>query len=211
MNSEEEYIDEKESSLIKGLIVLPFIPVLGVWMMIDPSSPFDHSNRAIMSIIIDLWSLGFGVFLTVGGGLLILDYILKFKLLRKIVWNKDENQLVLYDNRTQILNYATKSFGEDVIAFYPEKKLVLRLPNYKKKKNKRNKYRKAISTDEYDCDSIYWYADQEGLAIIYKGAHRTDISTKKFGNDLEVQFENGDPMILLKNYSNLLDNELRKI
>ena len=200
--------DELGKKWISVISICAFM-ALGVWMLLDPSSPKHASiEKGTVYILKEIWSWPAGLII-VGVCLpLLIRPIKKIQMLSGKVWIKADKGYYLFDKKERISGLNGMQNGQDLIVFLPNENTALNLKGYYISTPIMG-YQKATPSSVINCQDAYWNADSTGYLVFYQGKHLADTSFEKQGNDLLVSSSELNKQFKLVNYQNLRDNVIR--
>lgn len=192
-----------------SIISLTAFSLLGLWMLLDPSSP-EHSSveKGSVYVMKEIWSWQAGALICVVTLPLILKAYFKVRKFKGFIWTKVDNGFYFFDNKKRIAGLASIWDGEDLMIFYPEKNLTLNLHNYTN--SELYAYQKAIPNASYNCQDAYWNASSKGYYLFYEGKLLTNLTGEYQDSDFIVSAEGIKNKFKFANYNENLDGKTRK-
>lgn len=182
--------------------------LLGLWMVLSPAKP-KHAGyeKVTVALLKDLWGLPFGLIILAISIPVIVYCIYRVMQLKNYVWYRVSNGHYLFDKGLRLKSLTSMRDKDDLYIFHPEKDEVLLCKNYYK--CKLLKYFPALLTKQLSNDKVYWNANQDGYAVVFKGKFLANSKSEYRGDDLIVSAENLPSKFLLKNYKNSKDDTIR--
>ncbi|GEM_PF-5456575 len=182
---------------------------LGVWMLIDPTSPEHQSvEKSTVYLLKEIWSYPTGIIIVAIAAPFMILRFRDVSMLSGPVWIRLENGYYFFDKKVRKSGLAGMYDGEDLVVFYPEGNRVICLKDYETAGI--GVYRKASATDIANLSDAYWNADSSGFSVVHEGKFVANPEWEKRGDDLVVTSPETKKQFFLKDYANLKDNKLRK-
>lgn len=193
-----------------SIISISAFMALGVWMLLDPSSP-EHASieKGTVYMLKEIWSLPAGIII-VGVSLpLLIRPLKRLRMLGGKVWIKVDGGYYLFDKKARVSGLGSMQNGQDLVVFLPGENTTLNLKGYYGSVPF-STYQKANQSTEFNCKEAYWNADDVGYLLFYQGKHLADTSFEKQGDGLLVSSAGLNKQFKLVNYQNLRDKIMRK-
>lgn len=182
---------------------------LGVWMLLDPSTPERRSiERGLESIFKELWGTTFG-FVLLAIAIPLIGYCLyKAFALSKRVWIKSESGYYYYRNKKRVKGLPSIWDGKDLVLFDVSENEAVRLSKFNAANP--NEFLIPPQAKFLDCEKSYWSANEEGYTFIYKGRNDLKLRATKNGEDMLVHCDDENFVFKLPQYYALKDNKIRE-
>lgn len=206
-NDEKGFVDYYQMRFIRLISFASFLG-LGLWMLLSPEKPEHQSiEKSSLYLFKELWGIPFGIILLSIGVVGVAYFLYQIIGLKKFAWIKFTTGYYLFEEKKRLSGLNAIYHNDDLIVFYPEKNKVLNMASYTKANY--NEYKPAKLSKEFNNDEIYWSADENGYAIIYKGKSLLNTTSEWKGDDLLVKSQEKYISILLKDYKNSKESKIR--
>jgi hypothetical protein len=209
LDENEKWLHDAVGKKTLAVISLSAFFSIGIWMILVPEG-MKHSSveRSTVYLMKEIWSFEAGLLILAITIPFIIKTILTINLMKGFVWVRQESGYYMFENKQRVSGLQSLYDGKDLIVFHPKKNEVYSFPNYTK--TKKDKFKKVVFENRFNCMDGFWSAAEDGFYLYYKGVRAENLTSEYKGDDLIVTAGDLGRKFRLKNYKSNLDNRIRK-